>query len=102
MLVPVVLLAALSVLQQTPAPVQTPPSPPASNTAQPVTSRLETVEVVGDVVEPVPGTQVCRTEAVTGSRFGRRVCRNSAQTAEERRTSQEMLRRMQGARMPDS
>lgn len=40
-------------------------------------------------------------EPVTGTRFSRRVCRSAIETADERRESQEMLRRMQGSRMPD-
>lgn len=56
---------------------------------------------VNVAVTPAEPTQTCRTEAVTGSRFGRRVCRNNVQTAEEAAHSREMLRRMQGSRMPD-
>ena len=100
MLVPVVLLASLALLQQAPPSAQG--QAQAQAQAQPAPARLETVEVVAGPVEPTAVTQVCRTEAVTGSRFGRRVCRSSAQTAEDRQASQEMLRRMQGARMPDS
>lgn len=96
MMSPAVLFASLVLLQQAPAPVQTPPAvEPAT-----VTASLETVEVAAP---PTPSRieQVCRTEPVTGSRFGRRVCRNNVETADERRDSQEMLRRMQGARFPD-
>ena len=93
---PVFLIASLFLAQQTPAPVQTPTTvQPAATVAS-----LETVEVQAPT-ERSPITQVCRTEPVTGSRFGRRVCRNSVETADERRDSQEMLRRMQGARFPD-
>ena len=93
---PVLLLASLALFQQTPAPAQTP------TTVQPAAaaSSLETVEVQAPPARS-PITQVCRTEPVTGSRFGRRVCRSNVETADDRRDSQEMLRRMQGSRMPD-
>ncbi len=93
---PVLLFASLALVQQTPAPAQAP------TTVQPAAAvaSLETVEVQAQP-ERSPITQVCRTEPVTGSRFGRRVCRSSVETADERRDSQEMLRRMQGSRMPD-
>ncbi len=93
---PILLLASLALAQQTPAPAQAP------TTVQPaaaVTS-LDTVEVQAQPARS-PITQVCRTEPVTGSRFGRRVCRSNIETSDERRDSQEMLRRMQGSRMPD-
>jgi hypothetical protein len=90
------LFAVLALVQQTPAPAQT------TTVVQPAetTASLATVEVTAP---PAPSRieQVCRTEPVTGSRFGRRVCRNNVETADERRDSQEMLRRMQGSRMPD-
>lgn len=93
---PLLMFASLALFQQTPAPAQAPavvqPAAPAAS--------LETVEVQASA-ERSPITQVCRTEPVTGSRFGRRVCRSSVETADERRDSQEMLRRMQGSRMPD-
>lgn len=97
MLFPVVLFASLALVQQTPASTQTPP--PARTEAPAEAAPLPTVEVTGEARSPI--TQVCRTEPVTGSRFGRRVCRSSVETADERRDSQEMLRRMQGARLPD-
>jgi hypothetical protein len=50
----------------------------------------------------VETAQVCRTEPVTGSRFGRRVCRSAVQSEEDRAASREMLRQMQGARVPPS
>lgn len=98
MLFPVVLFASLSLMQQAPAPSQTPPPAPAE-AQQAGSAALPTVEVTGENRSPI--TQVCRTEPVTGSRFGRRVCRSSVETTDERRDSQEMLRRMQGSRMPD-
>lgn len=93
-----VLFASALFLQQTP--------PPASTTAPARTPAAETGQVaslppVNVAAAPVQPTQTCRTEAVTGSRFGRRVCRSTVQTAEEAAASREMLRRMQGARMPD-
>lgn len=93
MLLPVVLFASLALVQQTPAPEQTPPPAPAQS------ATLPPVEVARNDASPI--TQVCRTEPVTGSRFGRRVCRSSVQTEEDRAASREMLRQMQGARMPD-
>ena len=97
MLLPVVLFASLSLVQQAPASGQTPP--PAQAEAPAPAQSLQTVEVAAPDRSPI--TQVCRTEPVTGSRFGRRVCRSSIETTDERRDSQEMLRRMQGSRMPD-
>jgi hypothetical protein len=92
---PILLLVSLALVQQAPASAQAPA------TVQPATAAsLETVEVQAPP-ERSPITQVCRTEPVTGSRFGRRVCRSSIETGDERRDSQEMLRRMQGSRMPD-
>ena len=103
MLFSAALFASALFLQQTPpatgarAPVQTPTA-----TSDPVNvaeeTRLPTVNVQAQQAAP---TQTCRTEAVTGSRFGRRVCRNNVQSDEDRADSREMLRRMQGARMPD-
>jgi len=93
-LFPVVLFASLALVQQAPASGQT---PPLAET-QTATATLAPVTVPRPVAET---TQICRTEPVTGSRFGRRVCRSSVQTQEDRAASQEMLRRMQGARMPD-
>jgi hypothetical protein len=93
-LFPVVVFASLALIQQAPAADQTPPPAPA----EAAVATLPTVNARDSVAE---ATQVCRTEPVTGSRFGRRVCRSSVQTAEERAASREMLRRMQGARMPD-
>ncbi len=93
---PVLLFASLAIFQQTPAPAQ---APVAVQPAAPATS-LETVDVHASA-QRSPITQVCRTEPVTGSRFGRRVCRSSVETTDERRDSQEMLRRMQGSRLPD-
>ncbi len=97
MLVPVALFAALIVTQQSPAAPQA-TAPVEATTPAPETTTLPTVKVSGTTAEP---TQVCRMEPVTGSRFGRRVCRSSVQTAEEAAESREMLRRMQGSRMPD-
>ncbi len=93
---PLLMFVSLALFQQTPAPAQTP------TTIQPAAaaSSLETVEVQAPAARS-PITQVCRTEPVTGSRFGRRVCRSNVETADDRRDSQEMLRRMQGSRMPD-
>jgi len=93
-LIPVVVFASLALVQQAPpsnAPAQAQPAaqaeaaaPPASSAAQPTSDTA----------------QVCRTEPVTGSRFGRRVCRSAVQTEEDRAASREMLRQMQGARTP--
>jgi len=95
-LFPAVLFVSIALVQQiTPAQPTRPPAPPA--VAE--TTVAPTVEV--ETADRSPTTQVCRTEPVTGSRFGRRVCRSSSETSDDRRDSQEMLRRMQGARMPD-
>lgn len=97
MLFPVTLFAALIALQQTPAVPQA-AAPVEATAPAPETTTLPTVRVAGTAAEP---TRVCRMEPVTGTRFSRRVCRNSVQTAEEAAESREMLRRMQGSRMPD-
>lgn len=97
MLLPV-LFASLALLQQTPPAAPAPAAAPTVTADAETAATLPPVTVDGDRREPA---QTCRTEAVTGSRFGRRVCRNTVQTAEEAAESREMLRRMQGARMPD-
>ena len=79
-----------------PTPARAPSAEPAA--AAPATATLPNVSVDASPAQPA---QTCRMEAVTGSRFGRRVCRSAVQTAEEAAQSREMLRRMQGARMPD-
>lgn len=89
------LLVALALslsLQQTPPAAPLPVRPP--DAAPP-----GTVVVAEDRAAAAP-TQVCRMEPVTGSRFGRRVCRSAVQTDAERLESREMLRRLQGARVP--
>lgn len=100
MLFPVALFASVLFLQQTapaaPAPAPSPAQTPATT---PQSAAAATVNVAGTQAEPA---QTCRMEAVTGSRFGRRVCRNAVQTADEAAQSREMLRRLQGSRMPDS
>jgi hypothetical protein len=94
-LFPVVLIASFALVQQVPA-------SPASTEPEPIVQAESTAQPPAEAPRPVAATaQVCTTETVTGSRFGRRVCRNAQQTAEERAESREMLRRMQGARMPD-
>lgn len=94
MLFPIVMFASLALLQQAPpsaAPAQAQPAAPAEAAAPPAAS----------AAQPTADTaQVCRTEPVTGSRFGRRVCRSAVQTEEDRAASREMLRQMQGARTP--
>ena len=99
MLFPVAVFASLVLLQQTPPAQQAPAAPSPAAAPQSETAPRMNVNVAAAPAEPA---QTCRMEAVTGSRFGRRVCRNSVQTAEEAAASREMLRRMQGARMPDS
>ena len=79
MLFPVVVFASLALIQQAPAAGQTPPPAPA----EAAVATLPTVNAGDSVAET---TQVCRS---------------SVQTAEERAASREMLRRMQGSRMPD-
>ena len=96
MLLPVILFASLTLMQQIPPAGSAPPATPAPAEAQ--TSTRQTADAPRPQAEPA---QVCRTEQVTGSRFGRRVCRSAVETADDRRNSQEMLRQMQGARMPD-
>lgn len=99
MLFPVAAFASLLLLQQTPPAQQAPAAPAPAVAPQAETTPRANVNIAAAPAEPA---QTCRMEAVTGSRFGRRVCRNSVQTAEEAAASREMLRRMQGARMPDS
>lgn len=97
MFLPALLASTLLMQQTAPAPTAT-PAPVQTPAAQTEPTTLPTVNVAAAPAQP---TQTCRTEAVTGSRFGRRVCRSTVQTAEEAAASREMLRRMQGARMPD-
>ncbi|MEY4556322.1 MAG: hypothetical protein RL093_1441 [Pseudomonadota bacterium] len=93
MLFPVVMFASLALIQQ--APATAPSQPPAENSVAAVPASSAT-RPAADIA------QVCRTEPVTGSRFGRRVCRSAIQTEEDRAASREMLRQMQGARVPPS
>lgn len=104
MLVPVALFASLALLQQVPPAAQVPASTPMPVQGPAEASDTQTATRAGIAVTATPTepAQTCRTEAVTGSRFGRRVCRSNVQTAEEAAQSREMLRRLQGARMPDS
>ncbi len=97
MLLPVILFASLAVAQQTPPSGADPRATPA-----PVQAASATAPPAATPQPPSEIAQVCRTEAVTGSRFGRRVCRNAIQTEEDRAASREMLRQMQGARTPPS
>ena len=101
MLLPAALFLSLALVQQTPQP----PQPQASAGTPPAASEARTDAAAPDetppTAAPAENVRVCRTEAVTGSRFGRQVCRNRVETADDRRDSQEMLRRMQGSRMPD-
>lgn len=91
MLLPLVLFASIALVQQTP------PTLPVATTSQ----AEVTTPPPATATRPVSDTaQVCRTEPVTGSRFGRRVCRSAAQTEEDRAASRELLRQMQGARVP--
>ena len=92
MLFPVVLLASFALIQQT---------PPTGPTPAPTPAPVETAAATPPAASPSRTTQVCRMEPVTGSRFGRRVCRSAVQTAEEAAESREMLRQLQGTRMPD-
>jgi hypothetical protein len=92
-LFPAVLIASVALLQQA----------PAAAPAQPATGPTVAAAPASGAARPTAETaQVCRTEAVTGSRFGRRVCRSAVQTDEDRAASREMLRQMQGARVPPS
>jgi hypothetical protein len=93
-LFPVVLIASFALVQQV-------PTAPASPEPTPIVRAESTAVPPAEVSRPVAATtQVCTTEPVTGSRFGRRVCRSPLQTEEDRAASREMLRQMQGARLP--
>lgn len=91
-------LVASLALQQTP-PVAPAPVTPPSQVHTPASAPAAAEVRVASTNEAAP-EQVCRTEPVTGSRFGRRVCRSAVQTEEDRANSREMLRQMQGARTP--
>lgn len=56
---------------------------------------------VGRGVGEARTERVCRMERIIGSNFSRRVCRTRALNAQARDDSQDGLRRLQGARMPD-
>ena len=92
-LLPVVLFASVALIQQAPATAPTQPAAGSTVAAAPDSSAARPA---------VETAQVCRTEPVTGSRFGRRVCRSAVQSEEDRAASREMLRQMQGARVPPS
>ncbi len=93
MLFPVVLFASIALIQQAPA---TAPAPAQSETS------VAAAPASGAARPTAETAQVCRTEPVTGSRFGRRVCRSAVQSEEDRAASREMLRQMHGARVPPS
>ncbi len=93
MLFPVVLFASLALIQQVPA---------TAPTQRPAETEVAAVPASSATQPAADTAQVCRTEPVTGSRFGRRVCRSAVQTEEDRAASREMLRQMQGARTPPS
>ncbi|WP_332678441.1 hypothetical protein [Brevundimonas sp.] len=101
MFLPVLFASALILQQTSPAAQTAAPATAQTPAATAETGQVANLPPVNVAATPAQPTQVCRTEAVTGSRFGRRVCRNTVQTAEEAAASREMLRRMQGARMPD-
>lgn len=97
------LIVGLSLSGQNPGVIQTPaprappverptPTPPASTPG-----RADPAETV----ETAQTRRVCRIETVTGSRFGRTVCREVRQNQDAQAESREMLRRLQGARFPD-
>lgn len=96
-----VLFASALFLQQAPPAAQTPPPAPAPVQTPADNDAVANLPPVNVAATPAEPAQTCRTESVTGSRFGRRVCRSTVQTAEEAAESREMLRRMQGSRMPD-
>ena len=100
MILPVLFASAL-LLQQTPPAAQTAPPAPATAPTPGDAGAVANLPPVNVAATPAEPAQTCRTETVTGSRFGRRVCRSTVQTAEEAAQSREMLRRMQGSRMPD-
>jgi hypothetical protein len=96
-----VLFASALILQQVPPAARTAAPAPATARTPAETDQVAALPPVDVAGAPVQPTVTCRMEPVTGSRFGRRVCRNSVQTAEDAAASREMLRRIQGARTPD-
>ncbi len=77
------------------SPTPTPPSASSETTLPGVDVRASSQS---QTAEP---KRVCRTEPVTGSRFGRQVCRNASQTQAERDEARQALERMQGLRRPE-
>jgi len=101
------IMATLAIGAQAPDPLQAAPSnaPPAVSTsdASGAATILPTVTVAAaaEPAEPVVERMICRTDSVTGSNFPRRTCRTIRQSNADHDESREMLRRLQGSRMPD-
>lgn len=48
-----------------------------------------------------PDKMVCKSEAVIGSRFAKKICMTAAQWLQQEQDAKKMLERLQGSRMPD-
>lgn len=48
-----------------------------------------------------PDKMVCKSEAVIGSRFAKKICMTAAQWLQQEQDAKKMLDRLQGARTPD-
>ena len=48
-----------------------------------------------------PDKMVCKSEAVIGSRFPKKICMTTAQWLQQEQDAKKMLERLQGARLPD-
>lgn len=74
---------------------------------RPVASAARVQQAGDGVHQPGPGTnetrgtQICRDQPVTGSRFPKRVCHTRFEADGERQEGRSVLRRMQGSRTPD-
>lgn len=90
------LIAAIASGQQTPSGGTPDTLPVAPLPAQETAPAPETPAAP----PAAPPRMICRSEQVTGTRFPIRRCRQAGDTEAERAESQEMLRRMQGARTP--
>lgn len=94
MIFPIVSLVAALSFAQGPAGSEAPVAQP--NRAAPAEPAL-----TGDT-EPNQGraVRICRNERTIGSNLTRRVCRNRFQSSAAEQANREMIRQMQGARVP--
>ena len=88
---PVIVGAALALLALDSAPAASP-----ATTVRPAT--IEAPKMVGGVVDP--DRMVCRKEALTGSRFTKRVCMTNSQWQDQEKQTEVLERRLNQTATP--